>query len=99
MKNQAVFYEKRNQTAWIYLDRPKEMNAISKTLLIELAEFFKKSELDEQIKLAVLTGNGRAFCAGADLKELLEDLQCGNREEPGLLDLCEGIRLSSTGYC
>jgi enoyl-CoA hydratase len=89
MSNQSVFYEKRNQTAWIYLDRPKHMNAISKALLVELGEAFQKAEADEQIKAAVLTGNGRAFCAGADLKELLEDLQSGIREESGLLDLCE----------
>jgi enoyl-CoA hydratase/carnithine racemase len=89
VSNQTIIFEQRNQAAWIYLNRPKDMNAISKTLLMELGEAFEKARTDERIKVIVLTGKGRAFCAGADLKELLEDLEGKKSAEPDLLDLCE----------
>jgi enoyl-CoA hydratase len=59
-------------TAWIRLQRPEAMNAISTALLDELNLGLDAIEADESVRVVVLTGTGRAFCAGADLKALAD---------------------------
>ena len=55
---------------WLRLQRPAAMNAISTALLDELNLALEEIEADESVRVVVLTGTGRAFCAGADLKAL-----------------------------
>ena len=55
---------------WLRLQRPAAMNAISPGLLDELNVALDEIESDEAVRAVVLTGTGRAFCAGADLKAL-----------------------------
>lgn len=86
MTYQTIVYEKKNQTAWIYLNRSKEMNSLSKNLIIELLEVIQEVEEDESIRVVVLSGKGKAFCAGADLKELLADLEKRPDGDKRLLD-------------
>jgi enoyl-CoA hydratase len=59
--------------AWIRLQRPDAMNAISTALLDELNLVLDDIEADDSVRVVVLTGTGRAFCAGADLKALADD--------------------------
>lgn len=84
---QEIVYEQKKQSAWIYLNRPEEMNAISKTLASELIEAVQVAEQDESIRAIIITGNGRAFCAGADLKGLLVDLNQEPDGQKSFLDL------------
>ncbi|MBI2755299.1 MAG: enoyl-CoA hydratase/isomerase family protein [Chloroflexi bacterium] len=51
----------------ITLNRPAKLNALSDALLAELTDALKTAERDESIRAVVITGAGRAFCAGADL--------------------------------
>ncbi|ALL00473.1 putative 3-hydroxyacyl-CoA dehydrogenase [Pyrodictium delaneyi] len=53
--------------AWIVLNRPSKLNAISPEMLRELGETLDELEEDERIRVVVLTGSGRAFSAGADV--------------------------------
>jgi len=71
--------------ARLTLNRPKAMNAINLALLGELEQRLQELAADEKVRVLVLTGNGPAFCAGADLKEVLAgaDLPPG---EPDFLD-------------
>jgi len=55
---------------WLRLQRPAAMNAIGTDLLDELNLALDEIESDESVRVVVLTGTGRAFCAGADLKAL-----------------------------
>jgi enoyl-CoA hydratase len=55
---------------WLRLQRPAAMNAISTDLLDELNLALDEIEADASVRVVVLTGTGRAFCAGADLKAL-----------------------------
>jgi enoyl-CoA hydratase/carnithine racemase len=64
-----VLFEKHGPVAIVTLNRPERLNAISESLLDDLHATLLKAELDESIKAIVLAGAGRAFCAGADLKE------------------------------
>lgn len=86
---QDIIYELRNRSVWIYLNRPKDMNSISKTMLIELKDAFLKAQDDSNVRVVVLSGKGKAFCAGVDLKGLLEDQKSEKSTEPSTLDLCE----------
>ena len=91
MNNQPILYEKRQQTAWIYLNRPDDMNAIGKDLLAALKDALMQAETDEDVRVVVLSGKGKAFCAGANLKELMEDLEVNHPQTPGLLDSSEEL--------
>lgn len=64
-----VLFEKHGPVAIVTLNRPERLNAISETLLDDLHAALLKAQLNESIKAIVLAGAGRAFCAGADLKE------------------------------
>lgn len=57
-------------TAVITLDRPERMNALTKVLEAELRDAVEQAGRDREIRAIVLTGAGRAFCAGMDMDEL-----------------------------
>jgi enoyl-CoA hydratase/carnithine racemase len=65
---ETIIVEHKNRVAWIYLNRPDAMNAASTELMIELADALSKLRDDPEARVIVLSGKGRAFCAGADLK-------------------------------
>jgi len=65
---QAVLFEVREHVATITLNRPDALNAINADLSAGLMEALRRVRADDEIRVAVLTGNGRAFCAGADLR-------------------------------
>ena len=54
----------------ISLNRPDQLNALSQELLEELAAIFLKAKEDRSVKAVLLTGEGKGFCAGADIKQL-----------------------------
>lgn len=65
-----VLVEKRGTTAWVTLNRPERMNALSRDVNVQLSELESELEHDEDVRAIVITGAGeKAFCAGADLKE------------------------------
>jgi enoyl-CoA hydratase len=66
----VVLYEQRGSVAIITLNRPKAYNALSRGLLDRLISCIEKAENDDTIHAIILTGNGKAFSAGVDLKEL-----------------------------
>jgi methylglutaconyl-CoA hydratase len=61
-------YEVRDRAAWITLASPKTRNALSGALVSELREHLDTAIVDDAVRAIVLTGEGPAFCAGADLK-------------------------------
>jgi methylglutaconyl-CoA hydratase len=61
-------YERRDAAAWITLDSPGNRNALSAPLVAELTAHLRSAFDDPAVRAIVLTGNGPAFCAGADLK-------------------------------
>jgi 2-(1,2-epoxy-1,2-dihydrophenyl)acetyl-CoA isomerase len=58
--------------AFIYLNRPKVLNALNETMKYELIHALKETEEDNNIRVMILTGRGRGFCAGADLNRFME---------------------------
>ncbi|MEP2829889.1 enoyl-CoA hydratase [Parvibaculum sp.] len=70
MSEPVILVEKSGAIATVTLNRPNAMNALSRDLRTAIAETFEQLEADENIRVAILTGAGKAFCAGLDLKEL-----------------------------
>lgn len=68
MTEAAVLLEIQDHVATITLNRPDAMNAINADLSAGLMDALRRVRSDDAIRVAVLTGNGRAFCAGADLR-------------------------------
>ena len=64
----AVLLSIEGSTAWITLNRPEAMNAMSHELTAGLAEAIDAVEREERVRALVITGSGRAFSAGGDLK-------------------------------
>ena len=69
-----VEVEKAGPILLVKLARPRSNNAISGTLLADLADAFDAAARDEEVRAVVTTGQGRSFCVGADLPELMEHL-------------------------
>jgi enoyl-CoA hydratase len=69
----ALAKHRDGSAVWLRLQRPEAMNAISTALLDELNVALDEIEADDSVRVVVLTGTGRAFCAGADLKALAND--------------------------
>jgi 2-(1,2-epoxy-1,2-dihydrophenyl)acetyl-CoA isomerase len=58
--------------ALLYLNRPNVLNALNETMKDELIHALKETEEDPHVRVMVLTGRGRGFCAGADLNRFIE---------------------------
>ena len=65
---EATLYEVQGGAAWITLNRPENRNALSQILVTELDAHLRAAVADPNVRCIVVTGNGPAFCAGADLK-------------------------------
>ena len=76
-----VLYEVADHVATITLNAPDRMNTISGSMLEELSEQLLRADRARDVRCIVLTGAGRAFCAGLDLAA-----QMGQKESLGVLD-------------
>lgn len=91
MSDPVLLVEKSDSIATLTLNRPHAMNALSRELRAALASTFAELEEDSQTTAVILTGAGRAFCAGLDLKELAVDSVDGMSDG----DLIDSIRAFS----
>ncbi|HEV3486935.1 MAG TPA: enoyl-CoA hydratase/isomerase family protein, partial [Vicinamibacterales bacterium] len=69
--------ETRERVATITLDRPDKLNAFTGTMREDLLEALRACERDEEVRVVIITGAGRAFCAGGDV-EYMHGLQKNN---------------------
>ena len=68
MTYETVLYEVIDQVAKITLNRPERMNAWSNTMREDMTRAMRAADQDDNVRAVVITGAGRAFCAGMDLK-------------------------------
>jgi len=66
-----LLYEVADGIATITLNRPERLNAITIPMLASLSGALRDADLDRQVRVIVLTGAGRGFCAGLDIKDLV----------------------------
>ncbi len=75
---QTILYEVSSSRATITLNRPDHLNGITNTMMRELYECVNEAAFDENVRVVQLTGAGRGFCPGADLKAY----SSGEKQEP-----------------
>jgi enoyl-CoA hydratase/carnithine racemase len=100
-----ILYEVENPTATIKLNRPDRLNAWTDRMADEVRHAVAQAESDENVVVIVITGEGRGFCAGADLKGL-SDISTGSATrsetdadlaaDPGDPEMDEGFRATYT---
>ena len=74
---ETVQYEKRGNVVIMTLNRPDSLNSINRQLRQELADAITRFDGEEDSFVGIITGAGRAFCAGRDLKERASDNAAG----------------------
>jgi enoyl-CoA hydratase/carnithine racemase len=67
MAFETILYDVADGIATVTLNRPERLNAVNGTVIRELVEAFDRADADDGVRAVVVTGAGRAFCAGADL--------------------------------
>ncbi|MCJ7578919.1 MAG: enoyl-CoA hydratase/isomerase family protein [Candidatus Aminicenantes bacterium] len=68
----TIIYERRDQVAWVTFNRPEVHNAFNARLIEEMTGVVKNIRENDAVRIMVLTGKGKSFCAGADLNWLRE---------------------------
>ncbi len=91
-----VKLEKKNQIAYVTIDRPKVLNALNMATMEELREVFTDLAADTAIRVVILTGGGeKAFVAGADINELQKnnpvEAKAYTHRGQAVLDLIENL--------
>jgi enoyl-CoA hydratase/carnithine racemase len=93
MLESPIDYTTRGALAFITLNRPERLNAINRELTAKLEEAVARANREPDVRVIVLRGAGRAFCAGSDLKELhsasVEAAHASQRSEAELGDELE----------
>jgi enoyl-CoA hydratase len=83
LSSSVLITEKSAGVATFTLNRPHAMNALSAELRAEIARAFRELQDDPDARVVILTGAGRAFCAGMDLKELASGAEAGDAASAG----------------
>jgi len=80
-----ILYTKHDSICRLTLNRPNVLNALSPNLVIELKQAFDQAAKDDDIGVVILSGEGRAFSAGVDLKQMNESIQGGKFSQDEIL--------------
>ena len=90
----SFLYEQRDGIATITFNRPERLNAITFEVYRELTDFFATLRDEKEVRVVIVTGAGRAFCSGGDVRDIIGELQ--GRDAEGLLEFtrltCELIQ-------
>ena len=86
-----VLYEKRDRIAWVTINRPEARNAVDPDVHRLMIETFGDFAEDDSVDVAILTGAGEAFCAGADLKTYIPPIIKGEKRIRDIVDLGFGV--------
>src|SRR3972149_9040868 len=82
MEFEQVLYEKSGGVATITLNRPERMNAFTPKMIEEWAKALEDARVDRDVRAVIVTGAGRGFCAGADLRGGLDVTDSGQGGGP-----------------
>lgn len=82
MSYEAILFEVADEVATVTLNRPERLNAWNDTMAAELRDAMARCDEDDGIRAVVVTGAGRAFCAGADMESGGDTFAARRRERP-----------------
>jgi len=77
----AVLYDVDGQVATVTFNRPEARNAVNPEVLVRLADAWDAIDGNDDVRVAILTGTGEHFCAGADLDKLVGKLMAGGEPD------------------
>ena len=66
---ETMTYHRQGRIGYIALNRPQALNAVNDQFELDIAEALLEFDMDEEAWVAIIHGEGRAFCAGADIKQ------------------------------
>lgn len=84
-EDEVLLVERRGPVEWVTLNRPDRLNALNSRLIDALADYFRDVAKDSAVRVIVLRGSGRGFCAGLDLKAQFDGDDAGNPRLPELI--------------
>ncbi|MEY2554493.1 MAG: hypothetical protein QOC57_2353, partial [Ilumatobacteraceae bacterium] len=87
MEHTQILYEVADHVATITLNRPEQLNAFTTRMMRELIDAFDRVDADDDVRAVIVTGAGRAFCAGADLSAGGATFARGGSEEQTAADV------------
>ncbi len=90
MEPQHIKYEVAERVATITLNRPEQLNAFTRRMRDELIAAFGEADADDEVRAVIVTGAGRAFCAGADLSAGTGTFDYTKGSQAGLEDRRDG---------
>ncbi len=94
LQPKSFLYDVREGVAWVTLNRPERLNALTFEVYRELTDAFAALQHEREVRAVVVTGAGRAFCSGGDVRDIIGELQ--GRDAEGLLEFtrmtCELVR-------
>lgn len=67
MSYETLLYEREGPILTVTLNRPDKLNAYTAVMGLELEDAFRRADLDDQVRVIIVTGAGRGFCGGADI--------------------------------
>ncbi|HEY91603.1 MAG TPA: enoyl-CoA hydratase/isomerase family protein [Dehalococcoidia bacterium] len=67
MEEEKILYSKEDGIAIITINRPEKMNAITDDMLADMTNILNEATVDNEVRVVIVTGNGRAFCGGTDV--------------------------------
>ena len=69
----SIQFEIKNSVSWIYLNRPEKYNAFNREMALSMQDKLDQCETNMSVRCVVISGNGKAFCAGQDLAEVVSE--------------------------
>ena len=87
MQHEQITYEVDHGIATVTLSRPHRLNAFTVQMMRELIDAFDQADADDDVRVVIVTGSGRAFCAGADLGSGGDTFDPDAQADRGELDL------------
>ena len=90
MDSQDIRYEVKDRVATVTLHRPEKLNAFTRRMRDELIDAFGQADADDGVRVVIVTGAGRAFCAGADLSSGGATFDYARRDDAGEGDHRDG---------
>ena len=91
MQFETLLVDKRDGVAVVTLNRPDKLNAVSLEMRLEFLDLLDKLTVDDEVKVVIVTGAGRAFCAGADISEFQQETAESKEKQARTKDMVKQI--------